>query len=536
MSERFRQLTYAVSGDGTLLDEINHISPEVRRILAELRPDIEKGRKYLFKKVNKLCLQYPRVPVFKNILSNLYQQHGNMEQAIAVNHWLVKEHPDYLFGKVNLAAEALIREEPEEIPEILGDYLEIGSLYPERKEFHVEEVLAFNFIAIQYFLALDKIEDAEMRLEIMEKLDEEHPKTLQSQNSMQQWYQNKAAIRSAVRKENQRTVPVKDNRSHLQTTEAPHFNYPEQIGWLYEDGLEINLLKVESILQLEPQKLIDDLEKMLQDSIARFDFFLELTEHNAVELHELDFPQHALLLLAHLNSEKSFEKILSVLQQDAEYNDFWFGYNFSYLVQTALFYCGKNKMPELFEFLKQPNIYGQNKAVVGETMVNMIKDRAASEAYIPKYEEVLDHYIINAEDENLADTEAISFLISDIVDLGLISLLPKIRQLFDLNLVDNFICGDFEELEPEMRKASFGILLPFITDNLEDQYAFLSAEEERHFVPNKFPDLEQLYYGKDIEALNEYEHEPLKSEKKIGRNDSCPCGSGKKYKKCCMNA
>nr|WP_298485451.1 SEC-C metal-binding domain-containing protein [uncultured Ruminococcus sp.] len=22
-------------------------------------------------------------------------------------------------------------------------------------------------------------------------------------------------------------------------------------------------------------------------------------------------------------------------------------------------------------------------------------------------------------------------------------------------------------------------------------------------------------------------------EKKVGRNDPCPCGSGKKYKKCC---
>ena len=29
----------------------------------------------------------------------------------------------------------------------------------------------------------------------------------------------------------------------------------------------------------------------------------------------------------------------------------------------------------------------------------------------------------------------------------------------------------------------------------------------------------------------------IKSDKrvKIGRNDPCPCGSGKKYKKCCMN-
>ena len=27
--------------------------------------------------------------------------------------------------------------------------------------------------------------------------------------------------------------------------------------------------------------------------------------------------------------------------------------------------------------------------------------------------------------------------------------------------------------------------------------------------------------------------QPVKFEKKIGRNDKCPCGSGKKYKKCC---
>lgn len=26
---------------------------------------------------------------------------------------------------------------------------------------------------------------------------------------------------------------------------------------------------------------------------------------------------------------------------------------------------------------------------------------------------------------------------------------------------------------------------------------------------------------------------PRRSEKRVGRNDPCPCGSGKKYKKCC---
>nr|WP_283777790.1 SEC-C metal-binding domain-containing protein [Sansalvadorimonas sp. 2012CJ34-2] len=29
--------------------------------------------------------------------------------------------------------------------------------------------------------------------------------------------------------------------------------------------------------------------------------------------------------------------------------------------------------------------------------------------------------------------------------------------------------------------------------------------------------------------------EPLIKGPKAGRNDPCPCGSGKKYKKCCLN-
>ncbi|MCL6559318.1 MAG: SEC-C domain-containing protein, partial [Firmicutes bacterium] len=29
--------------------------------------------------------------------------------------------------------------------------------------------------------------------------------------------------------------------------------------------------------------------------------------------------------------------------------------------------------------------------------------------------------------------------------------------------------------------------------------------------------------------------QPVRKESKIGRNDPCPCGSGKKYKKCCGN-
>jgi len=33
----------------------------------------------------------------------------------------------------------------------------------------------------------------------------------------------------------------------------------------------------------------------------------------------------------------------------------------------------------------------------------------------------------------------------------------------------------------------------------------------------------------------ERESKPIKAGQKIGRNQACPCGSGKKYKRCCLN-
>ena len=142
---------YVITNDSSINNERNHVTPEIQRILEELTPDVEKGRKYVIKKLNRLCLKYPRVPVFKNLLSSAYLLNNNQKQAGEVNNWLIKEHPDYLYGKINQAAELLMKGKPEEIPEILGASMELGDLYPDREVFHVEEVLNFFYMSIEYF-------------------------------------------------------------------------------------------------------------------------------------------------------------------------------------------------------------------------------------------------------------------------------------------------------------------------------------------------------------------------------------------------
>ena len=533
----FRLNSYGISGDSSLLDEINQITPEVKKILNELRPDIEKGRKHTIKKIDKLCLKYPRVPVLKNILSTIYQQNGNIKQAFAVNQWIVKEHPDYLFGKLNLAAELLLNDKPESIPSILGDAMEIGELYPQRREFHIEEVIGFYLIAVQYFLAVDKIDDAEIRMKILEDLDEDHPKTVHGNQLLRQWYLNKAAARFEEENKNRKNVELKDNRSHLQTTIAPEFHFPGEMDWLYKNNLGIDHGKIEQILQLERAKLVEDLEKLLHDSIVRFDYFVEKVNKEDFGVNNIDFPIHALLLLAQLKSEDSLNSIFMLLKQDEDFIDFWFADFLNIITEDALYHCGKNQTEKIFEFLKQPNIHHFNKAVVGEALVKIIENSEDKrEKFVMEYRSVLEVYIQNADDENFADTESIAFIISDVVDLGYEELLPEIKQLTDLGIVDLFITGSYRDMERDIVKPAIGKSKNFFEKDIFEKYNELGHLEAQAEDSTPHSELFNVMSNREISNNNFPYHKPFTpvNKPKVGRNDPCPCGSGKKYKKCCM--
>ena len=49
------------------------------------------------------------------------------------------------------------------------------------------------------------------------------------------------------------------------------------------------------------------------------------------------------------------------------------------------------------------------------------------------------------------------------------------------------------------------------------------------------PQWKEIYSEEELKKFYKEQKESttIRKEKKIGRNDPCPCGSGKKYKKCC---
>jgi len=46
---------------------------------------------------------------------------------------------------------------------------------------------------------------------------------------------------------------------------------------------------------------------------------------------------------------------------------------------------------------------------------------------------------------------------------------------------------------------------------------------------------DEEYDEKEIPFYLNEKSKPIVNHEKTGRNDPCPCGSGKKYKKCCLN-
>lgn len=93
--------------------------------------------------------------------------------------------------------------------------------------------------------------------------------------------------------------------------------------------------------------------------------------------------------------------------------------------------------------------------------------------------------------------------------------------------------GQFERTkESELYKLGTPkrpLLLTVQSEEREKALAALCEEKGWHYLITVDSEAEE-----DIADFEELQNtpEPIKAEKVIGRNDPCPCGSGKKYKQC----
>ena len=544
--EKHKHFSYKITSDPHFMDEQNAMTPKLHQQFESLYFQVTKNKnlKKYIKKILELIEKHPDNPQLKNLLSGAYDNLGQPEKALEVNHWILKEHPDYLFGKINMAVEYYMKGEYEKMPEVLGEDMEIQALYPERDTFHVSEVTGFYRTAILYFLGMDDIESAKDRLEIIKQIAPDEPNTKMGQQFIETYIAEKNMNAMVEEHKNHSGVVHRGNTLPPQSEEEPVFTNII-IDELYNYNLHIDPTLLKEILALPRETLIADLETVLDDALRRYEYFKEDVELFGWDDDKMSFPLHAIMLLGELRAEESLPKILEIFHQNEEFLEFWFADHLYETLWEPLFHIANNHFDVIKKYMKEPGVDIYAKSVLSNMVMQTAFHHPERDLEVFEwFSELLDFYINSPVEDNITDDVLNAYIISDIIYLRYKDLLPKIKTFYLNDSVDEFVVGDFNTVEKDIsepRDLHRKKTLMHITDRYREIILTWPEykETDEDVILNEYGDLpeekDDHYAFENYHLENVSDNQPVHREKKIGRNDPCPCGSGKKYKKCCMN-
>ncbi len=546
---------FKISADTEIINNLFGINNDILKLLQKTFQKVQNKKSGTINELLDLIEKYPNVPQFKNQLSVLYNKLGNYEKAKELNHWIVKEHPDYLFGKINLANEYIAKKEFEKVPEILGELMDIKSLYPNRDEFHIGEVKSFYQTTIQYFVGIENLEAAESRLKMIKEIAKNYEKDSKDDIEKLEYAVSILRVKKGLEnfkkmQENARKSEVISFKVVEHTKEKPTFANPI-IEQLYCNSMQIDNQLVKQILELPRESLIADLHKVIYDSIARFEYFSEEIDWQP-DTHE--FLNHAIFLLTELKSEESLDVLLDMLRQGEEYFNFWYADDITGTLWDCILILGFNQLDKLKNYLLEPNHYTYSRTLITETVVQIpLHYPEKRNEIVQWFKEIIEDSIFRKDDDSFIDSDFIGFIVSALLDVKAIELMPLIKQLFDLDLVSEGICGDWKAVKKEMESKEIHNCKKEFYDNIYARYEYIlntwhyyndDDDFDNEIDKDEINEKLKMFVDnhKDLDKHNSFDdYEEIRPtvpiinpNKNIGRNDPCPCGSGKKYKKCCM--
>ncbi|MBK8553616.1 MAG: DUF1186 domain-containing protein [Ignavibacteria bacterium] len=513
---------YKIVFDPAELYKENGITPEIVKLLETALKKVLQKKKNAEEDVRELIEKYPQVPQFKNYLTTHYSMIGKFDKAFEINQQIVKEHPDYLFGKINLALEYLRNKDFEKIPGILGEAMEIKSLYPEREVFHIEEVMSFYNVSVEYFIETGNIEAAEMRLKIMYDLDKDNTKTAQAAESIALYNIKAGYKRLKANMSKSRKPKFISKKKYKQTDVEPSFINSE-IKLLYQFSFQIDFTIIKKLLELPRQSLIEDLTRVVIDSIVRFKYF----KKPEWEDYTHSFALHALFMLRELKAEEALETVLDLLRQNEKFLNYWVGDLLTEYMWMIIYELGKNQLDTLRDFILEEGNFTYARVPISEAVCSIGQNfPERRNEVIDWYYTVFNLFIEQKDNDKLIDTTLIGLMVGDVLDLKATELEETIVKLYEAEIVGEEVVGGLDDLLRDLHNKNLKIFKRE-SDSLEKIYKEFSKQEkyvEKELAKEKVKSAED-------ENIKEYATLP-EIYKNVGRNEKCPCGSGLKFKKC----
>jgi SEC-C motif/Protein of unknown function (DUF1186) len=302
----------------------------------------------------------------------------------------------------------------------------------------------------------------------------------------------------------------------LRPAEIQPLQHPVLESLIDSDALLPNEI-LEDILSLPRASAIEDLIVTIQQAIFEIE--------NGTEKWAEDFSViHALALLGHFRAEEKLPFLLDLFAERSELVELLIS---DFLTETSymvFYHCGQNQIPALKEYVKDfgaDNIYAKT-AILKAMGLMAQKQEDKKAAVLHAFHELFD-FVLAIDDEDLADSSDFSFFCSklciEVWGLGDQVFLVKAKKIYDKILVETFFSGTWEYYEKNFNK-------PQEYETYDDICEWYRSTEQWNQPSN----LKGTFKSPLIHSTPS--RSPIKAEPKVGRNDPCPCGSGKKYKKC----
>ena len=231
-------------------------------------------------------------------------------------------------------------------------------------------------------------------------------------------------------------------------------------------------------------------------------------------------PVHAMWALAELRAEAAVVPLLGLLRWVDEQQDDWVGE----CLPIVLARIGPASLAPVAEYLANPahGLWARVGAAHALEELGNQHPEARSEC-VARLIAQLERFEGQTETLN-------AFLISYLLRLRAVEAAPVMERAFSEGLVDEAVHGDWEDAQIELglKKSREHAPKPNrLTEMFNPIRRSLGLDTSGVMDGASSFDPDEPGFGSSL---------PYVAPPKVGRNEPCPCGSGKKFKKCCGGA
>lgn len=282
-----------------------------------------------------------------------------------------------------------------------------------------------------------------------------------------------------------------------------------------------------------PEAAIQFAIKQKDDITPALLAFLQETIDDYQELADSEFFGHlyALFLLANFREKAAFPLAIKIASLPGDFPDLLLGDSITEDFHRILGSLYNDDLDSLKTIIEEPNIYCWSRNAGLKTLLVLFKENILTREWIINYlKELFQHPTF------INDNEAVTSLINTACEIYPEELYDDIQNVlekgnldpFEINMkwIDSVMAlGKEAALEKEIYEKPY---FDLINDVVKEMSWWASFREDTNPIPLPISEANPNWHN-DFASLT-YE----RGTPKIGRNEPCPCGSGKKYKKCCL--